>query len=55
MKVWTLAFVCALLALPAAAAELSLQITVQEPSGIARTAEPVSGGIPLPKGMCKKG
>jgi hypothetical protein len=39
----------------AGAGELSVPITVQEPSGIARTAEPVSGGIPLPWGVYKKG
>ena len=46
MKVWTLLLVCAVLVLPVSAADLSLSITVEEPSGIARTAEPVSGGVP---------
>jgi exo-rhamnogalacturonan lyase-like protein len=53
MKIWTLVFVCAVLALPVSAADFPLPITVQEPSGIARTAEPVSGGIPLPWGRFK--
>ncbi len=30
-----------------------LQLTVNEPAGIARTAEPVSGGVPLPAGTFK--
>jgi hypothetical protein len=32
-------------------AEWSLPLTVEEPSGLARTAEPVSGGIPLKSGQ----
>ena len=51
----SLAF-CLLVSLftPCVAAELSLPITVEEPAGIARKAEPVSGGIPLPWGVYKK-
>ncbi len=40
---------------PAFGAALSLPITVEEPAGLARVAEPVSGGIPLPQGRYKKG
>jgi len=42
-----------LVAVSAAAEELSVPITVEEPAGIARSAEPVSGGIPLPWGQFK--
>ena len=42
-----------LLALSAAlgAADWSVELTVQEDAGLARSAEPVSGGIPLPRGL----
>ncbi|HOX06672.1 MAG TPA: hypothetical protein PK280_09735 [Planctomycetota bacterium] len=36
------------------AGELDLKLTVEEPSGLARQACPVSGGIPLPPGAFKK-
>ncbi|MFW6157725.1 MAG: hypothetical protein ACOC8E_00035 [Planctomycetota bacterium] len=39
----------------AAAAELSVPITVEEPAGVGRSAEPVSGGVPLPAKTVKKG
>ena len=42
-------------AAPAFGAALSLPITVTEPAGLSRVAEPVSGGIPLPQGRYKKG
>jgi len=42
-----------LAAVSAGAGELSLPITVEEPAGIARSGEPVSGGIPLPWGEFK--
>jgi hypothetical protein len=35
--------------------ELALKITVREPAGVARVAEPVCGGIPLPAGTYKAG
>jgi hypothetical protein len=41
-------------ALPSAAGEFDLKLTVEEPSGVARRAEPISGGIPLPPGAFKK-
>lgn len=37
----------------AQAAELDVKLTVAESSGIARTAEPVSGGVPMPAGLLK--
>ncbi|MDD4888655.1 MAG: hypothetical protein PHU85_01900 [Phycisphaerae bacterium] len=44
----------ALLAICGTAAALDIPITVEEPSGVARVAEPVSGGIPLPEGQFQK-
>ena len=35
------------------AAGLDVPVTVEEPSGAARTAEPVTFGVPLPKGLVK--
>ncbi len=35
--------------------DLEMLLSVQEPLGIARGAEPISGGVPLPKGVFKKG
>jgi hypothetical protein len=49
------AIVCGASAAVCAAEEWSIPITVEEPLGLARTAEPVSGGIPLPQGMFKPG
>ncbi len=43
------------LMLAGAARALEVSVTVQETAGIARTAEPVSGGIPLPEGVYKPG
>ncbi|KKL28910.1 hypothetical protein LCGC14_2370430, partial [marine sediment metagenome] len=34
---------------------LQVPMAVAEPIGLARKAEPISGGIPLPKGMFQKG
>ena len=52
-------FVVALGLLPiccgASGAGFSLSLTANEPAGVARKAEPVSGGIPLPPKMFKKG
>ncbi|MBA4389077.1 MAG: hypothetical protein C0404_13935 [Verrucomicrobia bacterium] len=50
---------CAMLAMfvvaaQAGSADLSLNISVQEPAGVAQAAAPVSGGIPLPKGIYGK-
>ena len=39
--------------LAAAGGEFEVKLTVQESAGLARTAEPVSGGIPLPRGAVK--
>ena len=36
---------------PVVAAELKVPITVEERMGVARTAEPVTFGVPLPKGL----
>lgn len=41
------------LAATACGAGLELQLIVAEPAGIARTAEPVSGGIPMPAGLVR--
>ncbi len=38
----------------ARAAELNLKLTVREPAGVAREAEPACGGVPLPWGVFKK-
>ncbi len=38
----------------AAAAPLEVSLTVTEPAGQARKAEPISGGIPLPKGRFRE-
>ncbi|MFO7898405.1 MAG: hypothetical protein R6V58_05030 [Planctomycetota bacterium] len=56
-KLMVCSVACAVLLVGAAAsaAELELEITVRELSGVARKAEPVSGGIPLPWGVYKKG
>ena len=53
----TYLFVCfaVLFAGAALSQELSVPLTVREPAGVERKAEPVSGGIPLPEGMFKKG
>ena len=40
---------------PAAAEEFAVPLSVQESAGVARTAEPISGGVPLPKGQFKVG
>ncbi|MCY2953919.1 MAG: hypothetical protein NTU53_18410 [Planctomycetota bacterium] len=39
---------------PALAGGFGLRVTVEEPSGLPRSAEPASGGIPLPAGTFKK-
>ena len=39
-----------LLAAPAWAQPLSIPLTVQEPAGVARTADPITSGVPLPVG-----
>ncbi|MCG3180972.1 MAG: hypothetical protein BIFFINMI_03339 [Phycisphaerae bacterium] len=44
-----------LLCLTLAASGLELPITVTEPAGLDRQAEPVTGGIPLPAGQFKPG
>jgi hypothetical protein len=46
---------CGLTAPAGAAEPWSLALTVEEPLGVARAAEPVSGGIPLPAGKFKAG
>ncbi|MFP4055722.1 MAG: hypothetical protein ACLF0G_02515 [Candidatus Brocadiia bacterium] len=38
----------------AAAAEFELPLSVEEPAGAARQAEPISGGVPLPQGRFAK-
>ena len=45
----------ALLSVASVAGALEIPITVEEPLGVARTAEPVSGGIPMPWGQVKAG
>jgi len=37
------------------AADFQVPLQVQESMGVGRTAEPISGGVPLPKGLFKKG
>ncbi len=37
----------------ASAQELQIPVVVREPRGVARSSEPVSGGIPLPPGTCR--
>jgi len=39
----------------AAARPFEVPLTVQESVGVTRTAEPISGGVPLPKGRFRKG
>ncbi|MFW6158863.1 MAG: glycoside hydrolase family 88 protein [Planctomycetota bacterium] len=51
---FTLAFGLVCSAVVAAAAELEVPITVEERMGVARTAEPVTFGVPLPKGTREK-
>ena len=41
-------------ALVVAGTEISIPITVEEPCGVARIGEAVSGGIPLPEGQFQK-
>ncbi|HUU89786.1 MAG TPA: hypothetical protein VM238_01105 [Phycisphaerae bacterium] len=41
-------------AAPATAAEFQVPLTVTESAGVARTAEPISGGVPLPRGAFRK-
>jgi hypothetical protein len=43
-----------LLAGASRAGEFELKMTVEEPAGLPRKAEPASGGIPLPAGLLKK-
>ena len=45
------ALACAALA---CAGEFEVPLSVQEAAGVARKAEPISGGVPLPKGKFKK-
>lgn len=48
--------ICVIMCLcTSAACGFELSITVEEPAGIARFSESVSGGIPLPAGQFKKG
>ncbi|MFW6158498.1 MAG: hypothetical protein ACOC8E_03985 [Planctomycetota bacterium] len=54
MKKWVILCLVLLLTGSAPAAGLSLEITVKEPAGVARTSWPVSGGIPLPWGRFQK-
>lgn len=53
-RIITTAMGCCLAAFGALAAGLPLTLTVREPAGAARSAEPVSGGIPLPEGVYKQ-
>jgi len=53
MRTWIISTLTALVAASTAAA-LEVPLTVAEPAGVARTAEPVSGGIPLPWGQFKQ-
>ncbi len=53
MKQWLIVCVGVLVCASAWAGEFSLPITVEEPAGVARKAEPVTGGIPLPWGRFK--
>ena len=39
---------------PSAAADFQVPLTVTESAGVARTAEPISGGVPLPRGTFRK-
>jgi len=55
MKTFLFACFAVLFAGAALSQELSVPLTVREPAGVERKAEPVSGGIPLPKEMFKKG
>lgn len=42
-------FACLAVSVPLSAQGLSIPLTVQEPSGVARAAEPVTVGVPLPR------
>jgi hypothetical protein len=55
MKASFAAAICLVVAAPALAGELALPITLTEPVGVARKAEPVCGGIPLPADTYKPG
>ena len=44
---------CVLCVPPIPAADLSVKLTVKEDAGVARTNEPVTFGVPFPKGMLK--
>jgi len=39
----------------AGAGDFEIGLSAEEASGVARQAEPISGGVPLPKGMFRKG
>ncbi len=55
LKRWSLVPAVLFLAVPAVlAGELELKLTVEEPSGVARKAEPACGGVPLPAGVYKQ-
>lgn len=42
-------------ALPVLCADFEVDLTVTESAGVERKSEPISGGVPLPKGMFKQG
>jgi hypothetical protein len=54
MRTLLIALAAALLAAELRAGEFELKLTVEEPAGLARKAEPACGGIPLPAGLFKK-
>ena len=54
MRTLLLAMAAVALAAGLRAGEFELKLTVEEPAGLVRKAEPVCGGIPLPAGAFKK-
>jgi hypothetical protein len=50
---WFVLMLAAALVPPASVYAMDIPLTVEEPTGVARSAEPVSGGIPLPAGQFK--
>jgi hypothetical protein len=52
-RIWLLVAALSVLARTAAAATLDVPLTVEEPAGVARQAEPLTFGVPLPRGMMR--
>jgi len=55
MMRYLIALMLAAMSLPTFAAEWELKLTAHEPANLLRTAEPLSGGVPLPAGTFRNG